>query len=90
MTFFVFCHLFRCARYQYLTTAGSTLRSNVNHPVRHLNHVHVVLDDNNRISFVDQNVQYAQQLLNVVEVQSRCWLVQYIKRLPRISLAQFS
>src|SRR5271165_6379049 len=44
--------------------------SQVDHPVRAANHIHVVLDDQNAAAGVNQALEGIEQLCDIVEVQS--------------------
>ena len=70
--------------------AVAALRSQVDDPVRGLDHIEVVLDDDDRIALVAQSVQHVQQLTNVLEVQSRGGLVENVKRLASVALGKFA
>src|SRR5580658_8668930 len=50
------------------TTAGTAFGSQVDHPVRGLDHVEVVLDHDHRVAAVHQPAQDAEQLADVLEV----------------------
>jgi hypothetical protein len=62
----------------------------VDNPVGVADHVQIVLDDDNRIAEVGEPVQHVKQFLNVVEVEAGGWLVEQLKRLARLSLAQLA
>src|ERR1700686_1557809 len=58
------------------TAAVASLGTEVDHPVRRLDHVEVVLDHDDRVAMVAQSVQHGEQQVDVVEVQARGRLVE--------------
>ncbi len=55
---------------------GAALWAQVDDVIGGLDHVQVVLDDDDRVARLDQAREHAEQLLHVVEVQARGGLVQ--------------
>src|SRR5262245_49430619 len=55
-----------------------TLRSEIHHPVSCLDHVHVVLDDDDCVALVDEPAQDAEQLADVFEVETGRGLVEEV------------
>ncbi|CAM5692732.1 hypothetical protein SALBM311S_11115 [Streptomyces alboniger] len=74
--------LLRRALGDHQATAGAALGSHVDHPFRGLDHVEVVLDDDDRVALVDQSAEDRQQLADVLEVQTGGRLVQDVDRAP--------
>ena len=70
----------RRARHNQPATVDARLRSEVDDVVRTTNHVHVVLDNQHRVTVVDQAVQRLDQKRNVIQVKPRRGLVQNEKR----------
>src|SRR5262245_23658016 len=60
----------RCPFEQEIAAARSALRTEVDDPVRGLDHVEAVLDDHDRVAGVDELVEGREQLADVVEVQA--------------------
>ena len=56
------------------------LGAQVDDPVGRLDHVEVVLDDDDRVAQVDQAVEHVEQLADVVEVQAGRRLVEDVER----------
>ena len=54
----------------------------VDDPVGRLDHVQIVLDDDDRVSLLDKAVEDLEQLVDVVEVQAGRRLVEDVERLP--------
>ena len=52
----------------------------VDDPVGGLDHIQVVLDDDDRVARVDQSVQHLEQLVDVVEMQAGGGLVEDVER----------
>lgn len=55
-------HLGRCAFEYHLAPVAATFRTQVDDPIGVAHHIHVVLDDDHRISAVHQLVYYVEQL----------------------------
>src|SRR6476620_5169471 len=64
------------ARRDHGAAAGPALGTHVDDPVRRLDHVEVVLDDDDRIAFVDKAVENGEQLADVLEMQAGGRLVE--------------
>ena len=71
--------LFRCARRDDPPAAGSALRSQIDHVVGRLDHVEIVLDDDDRVALIDQLHQDVEQLARVFEMQTGRRFVQDVK-----------
>src|SRR5262245_9781712 len=41
------------------------------------------------IATINKLIQYVQQVLNILEMQTSCWLIQYVERFACILLCQF-
>src|SRR3569833_194134 len=61
-------------------TAFPTFGAEVDQPIRCFDHVEVVLDHNDRVALIPQPVLDLEELSDIVEVQSRRWLVEDIER----------
>ena len=72
--------LLRCARCDDLAARSAAFGTEIDDPVRRLDHVEVVLDHDDRIALVDESVDDLQQLANVVEVKARRGLVEDVER----------
>src|SRR6185369_433553 len=72
--------LFRRAGGDDLAAAVPTFRTQIDDPVGGLDDVEVVLDHDDRVAVVAQAMQHLEQLLDVVEVQSRRRLVEDVQR----------
>src|SRR6185436_18642627 len=72
-----------------LPAAVAAFRTEVDHPVRGLDHIQVVFDDHNRVACVAQPVQHVQQHPDVVEVQAGGRLIQYVQRTAGVALGEF-
>ena len=70
-------------------TAPAALRTQVDHVVGGLDHVQVVLDDDDRVALVDEFVQDVQQLVGVFEVQAGRGLVEDVEGAPCSPAGQF-
>ena len=71
------------------TAARAALGSHVDDPVRGLDDIQVVLDDDHGVALVDQRVQHAEQLGDVLEVQAGRGLVEDVDRPAGRALLQF-
>src|SRR5262249_47979834 len=65
-----------------------TLRSEVDDPVRRLDDVEVVFDDDDGVAGVDESVQYVEQAADVFEVQAGGRLIQDVYGLAGGAAAQ--
>src|SRR5690606_26118537 len=68
--------------------AGSALGAQVDDPVGRLDHVEVVLDDDDRVALLDEAVQDLEQLAHVFEVQTRRRLVEHVDAAALAALLQ--
>jgi hypothetical protein len=68
--------------------AVAALRAEVDEPVGGLDHVEVVLDDDDGVAVVAQALQHREQHLDVVEVQAGGRLVEDVERAPGVALGQ--
>ena len=66
----------------------AALGTHVNDVVRHLDDVHVVLDDEDGVALVDELVEYVHQHLDVLEVEAGGGLVKHVERLACVALGQ--
>ena len=82
-------NVFWRARGDEFTTAITTFRTKVQHPVGGLHHIQIVLNDDNRVAGVDERVQDFQQLAYVLEMQARRRFVEDVERLARCPFGQF-
>ena len=75
------------------TSGIAALGSQINHPVRRLNHVQVVFDDQHGSTAFEQFPKRREQLLNVVKMQAGGWLIKDVQDaavvLPRKMRGQF-
>ena len=84
------CDLFRRAGGDDLAATVTTLGAKVDDPVGGLDDIEVVLDDHHGVAVFAQSMQYAEQLLDVVEMQAGGWLVQNIQGAPGVSARQLA
>ena len=83
------CNLFRGALSNNLAATIASLRSKVHDPVGGLDHVQVVLDDDDSIAMVTQVVQHREQLFDVMKVQAGGGFIENIQGLAGVALGQF-
>lgn len=55
-------------------------RTKVDDPIRRFDDIHVVLDDDDSVPFVHEFVQHGEQHADVLEVQTRRWLIEDVQR----------
>ena len=79
----------RCPLCDHHAAARPALGTHVNDPVRRLDHVEIVLDDDDRIALVDKAIDDAEQLADVLEMQPGGWLVEDVHRATGRPLLQF-
>ena len=65
-----------CAGADDVTAFLASFRTNVDDVVGTLDDIHVVLNDENRVTTLNEGVEGMQQTLNVVEMKSCGWLVE--------------
>ena len=58
----------------------TAFRAKVDHPVRRLDDLQVVLDDRHRVAIVNQFMEHVEQLGHIVEMQSRRRFVKDVER----------
>ncbi len=66
----------------------SRFGAQVDNPVGRLDHVEIVLDDDDRVALLDEAVEHLEQLVDVVEVQAGRRLVEDVERLARVGPRQ--
>ena len=81
-------HLFGRARGDDPAAAGAPFGPEVDHVVGRLDHVEVVLDDDDRVALVDELVQHVEQLARVLEMQAGRRLVEDVERAAGAALRQ--
>ncbi len=69
----------------HLAAARAAFRTEIDHPVRRLDDVEVVLDDQDRSARLDQPAECRQQLADVIEVQAGGGLVEDVEH-ARVAL----
>ena len=79
----------RALRYQPATVL-SALWPKVDQPVSAADHVHVVLDDDDRVAEIGEPMQHVQELLHVVKVQSGRRFVEQVERTSCLALRKFA
>src|SRR5215204_5349519 len=72
--------LFRGASRDDATATDAALGTKVNNVIRRLDHVEIVLDDDNRVPLVDELGQHVEQLARVFEVEAGRRLVEDVER----------
>src|SRR6185369_8506701 len=65
----------------YVTAGLSAFRPKVDYVIRGLNHIKVVFDNQKRAARVDQRAKRRQQLVDVVEVQTRRGFIEDVESL---------
>ena len=83
-----FATCFRRAGGDDLAAAGAAFGAEVDHPVGRLDHVEIVLDDEDRVARLDEAVQHFEQLADVLEVQAGRRLVEDVQRLAGAAAAR--
>ena len=72
-------NILRSARGHYQATTISPVGAEVDQPVGGLYHVEVVLDDYHSVALFDEPGEDTEQLADVLEVQARRGLVEYVQ-----------
>src|SRR6202034_89210 len=81
---------FRRALRDDAAAAFSAFGAEVDDPIRLLDHVEVVLDDEHRIAERNQTLQNVEKFAHVVEMQARCGLIQNVKCAAGLPLGKFA
>src|SRR5579885_2919858 len=71
-----------------LAAAVTAFRTEIDDPIRSLDDVKIVLDDDDGVAVVAQPVQHAEQLLDVVEVQAGGRLIENVERVAGVALGE--
>src|SRR5438552_15555086 len=79
---------FRRSHRDEFSAVYSALRSEIDHPVGELDHVEIVLDENECVALLEKPVEDPPQLLDVFEVKTCCRLVHHIEAPSRLSSRQ--
>src|SRR5215510_6011816 len=74
----------------HLPSSGSPFRAEIDHPVRILDDIQVVLDHHHRVAGIDQPVEHDQQLSDVLEVQPSGRLIEDVQRSPGCHFAKLA
>ena len=69
-----------------LTATRAAFRAQIDDPVCGLDHIQVVLNDDDGVAVVAQPMQYVEQLLNVRKVQAGGGLIENVERLAGVAL----
>ena len=81
--------LLRSPSHDDLPTFIAALGTEVDDPVRTADHVEVVLDHKDRIPLVDEPLHHIHQLVDVVEAQASCGLIDQIEGLAGGPFGEF-
>ena len=81
---------FRRANGHNAPTLVSPFRSEIDHPIRGLDHVQVVFDDHHRVPSVNQSIQHFKQLQDIGKVQARRRLIEQVDCSARTWSCQLS
>ena len=82
-------HRLRGTLGNHVAAAGTALGPQVDDPVRGLDHVEIVLDDDHRIALVAEPVEHLQKLGDIVKVQPGGGLIEDVERRARAALGKF-
>lgn len=82
------CDLLRRAGGNDAPAAVAAFGPEVDYPVSGLDDIQIMFNDDNRVSCIAQPVQHVQQQPDVVEVQSRGRLIQYVQGPAGVALRE--
>ena len=74
------CHIFGCPFADNCSATCSSFRTDVDDPVRCLDHIQIVFDDNDGVAGFNKTVQHFQQLVDISKVKTRGGFVQNVQR----------
>src|SRR5471030_589588 len=83
------CDMLRRPLRDDLAAAGTTLRTQVDDPVRGFYYIQIMLDDYDSITLISQPMNHFEQQRDIVEVQAGGRFVENVESPTRIALAQF-
>jgi hypothetical protein len=78
----------RCPCYDQPSTFVTSPGPNVNDPVTARHYVHIVLDNDYRVTRIDQSIQLLHQLAHIAGVEPCGRLIQYIQALAAVRTLQ--
>ena len=81
--FMTLCHLFGCPFGNDPAPVVPASGTQVDHPIRCLDHIEVMLNHDDRVAFVHKLVQHRKQQADIFEMKSRGGLIEYVERVPR-------
>src|SRR3954466_4718095 len=70
------------------SAARAAFRAEIDDPVRRLDHVEVVLDDEHRVAAIDETMEHVEQDADVLEVEARRRLVEDVEGTARVALRE--
>lgn len=82
--------VFGTARGNDLTTTGAAFGAKVNNPIRSLDHIQVMLDNDDGIAVITQPVDDFQQLLDIMKVETGRWFIKYVERFAGIAFRELT
>jgi hypothetical protein len=65
---------------QYTATRSATFRPKVEHVIGGLHQLEVVLDDHDRVAFVDQALQHAREHVDLASMQPGTRFIEHVER----------
>ena len=78
------------ARRDHHSSALAALRTQVDDPVRGLDHVELMFDHHHSVAQIHKAVQHVEQLTHVLEMQTGGRLIQNVQRFPGLPPAQLA
>jgi hypothetical protein len=87
---FIAGNLFRRALGNDATTALAALGTKIDDPIRLLNHVQVVFDDQNSVAEIDQTLQDVEKFEHIVKMKAGRRLIEDVHRAARLALGKFT
>ena len=77
MAFLLFFKVLWLARKDQLPAPVPGLGPQIDHPVGASDHIRIMFNNNNGVPLLDERVKRAQELINIVEMQTGSWFVKY-------------
>ena len=72
-------NLFRRSSYKDPASSSTTFGSQVDDPVCSFHDVHIVLDDDDGVTKINQAMEYIEQNPDILKMQSRGWFIEDIE-----------
>ena len=70
------------------TSSVSAFGTEVDEPIGRLDHIKIVLDNQDRVALINESFQHGEQSGDILEMQPSCGLVEHVQGMPRWSATE--